>query len=98
MVQNLPDDEGVFDTSDHLCATTADLASFHVNVEHPFQSLSPGHRHMTLRGCFLIVISGNFPVTLAPPGRGHPHSVFAVRRKNTMVSGQVDSGFGYQGG
>ncbi len=53
---------------------------------------------MALRGCFLILISGNFPVTLAPPGRSHPHSVFAVRRKNTMVSGQVDSGFGYQGG
>ena len=53
---------------------------------------------MTLRGCFLILISGNFPVTIAPPGRGHPHSVFAVRRKNTMVSGQVDSGSGYQGG
>ncbi len=29
---------------------------------------------------------------------GHPHSVFAVRRKDTMVSGQIDSGFGYQGG
>ena len=53
---------------------------------------------MALRGCFLILISGNFPVTLGPPGRGHPHSVCAVRRKNTMVSGQVDSGFGYQGG
>ena len=53
---------------------------------------------MTLRGCFLILISGNFPVTLAPLGRSYPHSVFAVRRKNTMVSGQVDSGFGYQGG
>jgi hypothetical protein len=32
MVRNLPDDHGVFDTSNHLCATTADLASFHVNV------------------------------------------------------------------
>ncbi len=53
---------------------------------------------MTLRGCFLVLISGNFPVTPAPPGRSHPHSVFAVRRKNTMVSGQVDSGSGYQGG
>ena len=42
--------------------------------------------------------SGNFPVTFAPPGRGHPHSVFAVRRKDTMVSGQIDSGSGYQGG
>ena len=53
---------------------------------------------MTLRGCFLLVISGNLPVRLTPPGRGHPHSVFAVRCKNTMVSGQVDSGFWYQGG
>ena len=53
---------------------------------------------MALRACVLNLISGNFPVTLAPPGRRHPHSVFAVRRKNTMVSGQVDSGFGYQGG
>ena len=52
---------------------------------------------MALCGCVFILISGNFPVTLAPRGRGHPRSVFAIRRKNTMVSGQVDSGFGYQG-
>jgi hypothetical protein len=98
MVQYLPDDHWILNAGDHPGRGTADSASFHVNVEHPFQSLSPGHCHMTLRGCFLILISSNFPVTLAPLGRSYPHSVFAVRRKNTMVSGQVDSGFGYQGG
>ena len=70
--QNLPY-HGVFDTSNHLRATTAGPAGLNVNIEHPFQSLSPGHCHMTLRGCFLILISGNFPVTLAPPGRSYPH-------------------------
>ena len=98
MLQYLPDDCGVFDTSNHLRATTAGPAGLNVNIEHPFQSLSPCHRHMALRRCILILTSGNFPVTFAPPGRGHPHSVFAVRRKDTMVSGQIDSGFGYQGG
>ena len=64
MVQYLPDDHGVFDTCNHLRATTAGPAGLNVNIEHPFQSLSPYHR----------------------------------RRKDTMVSGQIDSGFGYQGG
>jgi hypothetical protein len=40
MVQYLPDDHGVFDTSDHLRATIAGPAGLNVNIEHSFQSLS----------------------------------------------------------
>ena len=70
----------------HPGRTTADPAGFHVNVEYPFQSLSPGHRHMTLRRCFLILIRCQFPAALAPPGRGHPHPVLTVRRKDTVTN------------
>jgi putative protein-disulfide isomerase len=62
MVQYLPDDHGVFDTCNHLRATTAGPAGLNVNIERPFQSLSPCHRHMALRRCILILTSGNFPV------------------------------------
>jgi hypothetical protein len=82
----------------HLGRNTTDPAGFHVNVEHPFQSLSPTHRHMSLRECFLILIRCQFPAALAPPGRRHPHPVHTVRRKHTMEPAQVDSGLGYKGG
>jgi len=98
MVQYLPDDRWIFNAGNHLGRATADSAGFHVNVEHPFQSLSPGHCHMALRGRFLILTFCHFPAARAPPGRRHPHPVFAVRCKDTMVSGQVHSGPGYQGG
>ena len=98
MVQNLPDDRWIFNAGNYLGRTTADPAGRNVNIEHPFQSLSPGHRNMALCGCFLILIRCHFPAALAPPGRGHPHPVQAVRRKHTVESGQVDSGLGYQGG
>ena len=62
-----------------------------------FAGAKTGHCHMALCGCFLFLIRCHVPAALAPPGRGHPHPVFAVRSKDTMVSGQVDSGLGYQG-
>ncbi len=43
-----------------------------------FAGAKTGHRHRALHGCMLILICGNSPETLAPPGRGHPHPVFAV--------------------
>jgi len=49
---------------------------------------------MTLRGCFLLVISGNLPVRLTPPGRGHPHSVFAVGAKTPWYRARLTLGFG----
>ena len=78
--------------------TTADSAGFHVNVEHPLEPLCPAHCHMRLYGCFLILIRRHLAAALAPLGRGHPQPVFAVRSEDTMVSSQVHSGFGYQGG
>ena len=53
---------------------------------------------MRLRGCFLILIRCQFWAAFAPPGRRHPHPVQAVRSKDTVESGQVDPGPGYQGG
>jgi hypothetical protein len=51
-----------------------------------FAGAKTGHRHMTLRGRFLILIRCQFPAALAPPGRGHPHPVQAVRCKHTMTN------------
>ena len=51
-----------------------------------------------LRECSLILIRCRFWAALAPPGRGHPRPVQAVRTKDTVESGQVHSGPGYQGG
>ncbi len=62
-----------------------------------FAGAKTGHGHMALCGCFLFLIRCHFAAAFAPPGRGHPHSVFAVRRKDTVESGQIDSGFGHQG-
>jgi len=44
-----------------------------------FAGARTGHRHMTLRECFLIRICCNFPDAPASPGWPHPRSVFAVR-------------------
>jgi len=101
MVQYLPDDRGILNAGDYPGRTTTDSAGFHVNVEYPLESLSPAHRYMSLRECFLILTECfliltfcHFRAALAPPGRGHPHPVFTVRCKHTMESGQVDSGLG----
>jgi len=41
-----------------------------------FAGAKTGHRHMALRGRFLIIrICCHFLAALAPPGRGHPHPV-----------------------
>ena len=98
MVQYLPDDREILNAGNYLGRTTADLAGCHINIEHPLESLSPTHPYMSLRECFLILTFCHFRAALAPPGRGHPHPVFTVRRKHTMESGQVHSGSGYQSG
>ncbi len=97
MVQYLPDDRGIFTAGNYLGRITAGPAGLNVNIEQPFQSLGPDHRHMRLRGCFLILIRRHFPAAPAPapPGWGHPHPVIAVRCKDTMESSQVDFGPGY---
>jgi len=46
---------------------------------------------MALRGCFPILIRSNFPVILAPSGRGHPHPVIVIRHKHTKISDQIGS-------
>ena len=91
------DDHGVFNASDHLRSATADTAGLHINIEHPLESLSPRHCHVALCGRFLILTFCHFLPALAPPGRGYPCSMFAVRGKHTVESGQIDSGFGHQG-
>ena len=50
---------------------------------------------MALFGCFLFIFFPGKPT--ASFGRRHIDTVFAVRRKNSMESGQVHSRLGNQG-
>ena len=56
MMENLSDDDWVFDTGNHFNSTTALLAAFDIDLEHAFESLSPRHGSMALSGCLGLVI------------------------------------------
>jgi hypothetical protein len=60
-----------------------------------FMPSGAGHGLVALFGCFVFVfLSG---AAFASFGRRHIDTVFAVRRKNSMESGQVHSRLGNQG-
>lgn len=48
MVENLADDDGVFDAGDDLHGATAGLAGFDVDVEHALHVLCPRHHGTAL--------------------------------------------------
>ena len=85
------DDHRVFDAGDHFDGTTADSAGLNVNIEHPLESLCPGHRHMALRGRFLILILCSFLTALAPLCWSHQRPAFAVWGEYTVKARQVNS-------
>ena len=66
MVQDLSDDNGVFDTGDHLDGAAALLTGFDIDLEHAFEALSPSHGGVALGGGFDLV-AGPFTA----PGRCH---------------------------
>ena len=80
---------------------TAVLADLDVDVENPFEALHPGHSAVPL--CWTLVVPvriGRFwwIGLLAALGRRDLNTVFAVRCKDPVESGEVDSWLGYQRG
>lgn len=97
MIQNLLDGYQVFHARNNPDRALAALAGFDVDVEHPFQSLSPIHRHMTLGEAAVLPVSIGLLATLAPARGCDQSPVLAIWRKHTVEAGEVDPWLGYQG-
>lgn len=97
MIQDLPNDRRVFHTGDYAHRALTLLAGFDINVEYPFQALSPGHGGVAFGKTTVVIVTANLLPTLASSSRGNQHPIFAVRREYSMKSGQVDSRLRHQG-
>ena len=78
---------------------TAVLADLDVDVEHSLEALLPGHGSMALCRTLVVPVRiGRFwwIGLLAALGRRDLNTVFAVRCKDPVESGEVDSWLGYQ--
>ena len=94
MLKDLVDDRLILDTGDYLGLTSALWADRHIDIEHPFEALRPGHRLAALFWC-LVILRLSW-IALAPFGWRYINPVFAVGREYTMESGQVHSWFRHQ--
>ena len=64
MGQNFVNELLIFDTGDHFDESSTMGADFNINVEHPFQPLSPGHGGVAFIWRFFL--STVFIVRLCP--------------------------------
>lgn len=94
MLNDLVDDRMILDTGNHIGFASALRADRHIDAEHAFEALRPGHGLVTLFGCFVLFRLRW--VTLPTPGRRHFGAVFAVGCKYPIEPGQVDSRLRYQ--
>ena len=72
-------------------------------IEHPFEPLHPCHRPMTLlRALVEPIVIGWFRLlwlrVLATFGGRYLNTMLAIRRENTVETGEIDSRFGRQSG
>ncbi len=96
MVENLADDDGIFDAGDDLHGAATVRTGFDVDIEDPLQSLGPRHGGVVLGGYAVWCLSRCFlRGFLAAPGWGDQRPVFAVGREDAVETGEVDAGFGY---
>ena len=86
VLKDLFDHGRIFNARDHLDRTAAVLAGLDIDVEHPFQPLCPCHRDVA-RGCGLV---GGLRLAPAAPGRRHWLTSSVVRRKDPVVTREVD--------
>ncbi len=85
--------------SGHFDGTAAGLARLNVDIEHPLESLGPGHGCATLgRRSVLRFIWRLRLAAFAPPCVRHLHAMFAVGSEYTVKAGEIDPGLGHQGG
>lgn len=66
MIQNLLDGHGVFHAGNDAHRALTFLTGFDIDVDHPFQSLSPTHRHRALGEAAVIPVFIGLLATLAP--------------------------------
>ena len=78
MIQNLLDGHRIFHTGDDPHRAPALRAGFNVDIEHPFQPLGPGHRHMALGDAAIIPFLISLLVPLAPACRSDQSPKLAV--------------------
>lgn len=89
MTEDLVDDHQVFNAGNDFHGAAARRAGLNVDVEHPLESLRPGHGRAPFDRCLsLLFISCCEFDALA--GR-HQCSVLAIWRKHTVESGQVNT-------
>jgi hypothetical protein len=60
VIENLADDDGVFDAGDDLHGAAAGLAGRDVDVEYPLEALRPVHGGMAFGGCSVYGCIGRF--------------------------------------
>ena len=93
MSQNSIDDSLLLDTGDDSDRSAAAGADLDVYIEYALESLSPGHRRMSLR-CRADLHIGNRLDSFSTPGWRDQPSPAVVRCEYAVVSGEVDPGFG----
>ena len=97
MGEYLVDHIGIFDAGNDLHGTAAVLAGSNVDIEYPFEPLSPCHCGMTFGGRPVYGGGGCFGFSSFAPSRGgnqYPKS--AVGSEHAMKASQIDAGLGYQ--
>lgn len=95
MEQDIVNNLLIFDTSNYLYGTPTMSAGFHIYIEYPFQSLSPGHSRPSFLRIFVIFLITSLPA-LAPSGWCDQCPVLAVWSEYTVEAGQIDLWFGHQ--
>ncbi|WP_279252467.1 hypothetical protein [Candidatus Seongchinamella marina] len=100
MSQNSIDDVLVFDATarrsdDNSDRTTAAATNLDVDTEHTFKALGPGNGGMALGGCADFCVSDRLDAFPAPGWRNQPTTA-AVRRQDTVVTGEIDPRLWYQ--
>ena len=88
MSQNSIDDSLLLDTGDDSDRSAA-AADLDVYIEYALESLSPGHRRMSLR-CRADLHIGNRLDSFSTPGWRDQPSQAVVRCEYAVVSGEVD--------
>jgi len=97
VIQYLPDSHGIFHAGNDAHRALTLLTGFDVDMEHPFQSLSPTHRHMALGEAAVILILTSLLAPLAPACGCDESPVFAIGGEYPMEAGKVNSRLGHQG-
>ena len=80
MLKDLFDHRRIFDARNHLDRATTVGAGLDIDLEHPLQTLRPGHRDVARRGWFVDGLS----LASATPGRGDLLTQSMVRRKGVF--------------